>query len=721
MSLFNNCIFETTNLPVEHGFLVGENGVQYANVAHVTLNEVRGVSFTGCQFRTVNSSAYHPHARGTGIFSIDGTAKFSTSSPNTFSNLSDAIWLTSSGFPAGVTTIDNQQFTGNIHSILLEGLPQARIVNNEIDVPESEADPLLYTIPLFKGYNKPVGIYLLGCYGYDIWDNAINVNDNSTLHNAQVNCDDCSYDIVINNTVQTDPNNLSEFGTGTVYRNTMRHASMGIQFEANNGDPITTGTGVDMKCNSMDDFYFNDLTVMGRSATVFPAYPAVYSYLRDQGGCISPSTQAGNSFSGNCNTSLNKYNIYNGINSINFIYSDIFLSSPSSNCINNNIVYCQNSITPNLCSDVLTPINDPILFYVSYGRDLENNTSTLRQILSSETDGGNTSALFNLIQTGTATAIRTELNRVSPWLSDTVMISLLNYRDILSDTGLITVYINNSGLSPAVLQAVLTASPAFNSSLIQQLILAQNKLSERRETEAQLNNSLNRLQQNIHRLVYSAVETTNYSPAIAYLDSINTTISVRELLRLHLYAGQFTLANSALNRLISLQNSSAGWFEEIAGLAIQQRDSGDSWMQLNSPQVAMLNNFYITPYEKVVPVRTLFRHRIGMQYGIEPYGQPSSGLRTAHTSNVISSKTEYGKLLLQPNPANDQLTIYLPQSENNSHVEIISATGEKVAVYTTSALAQLTVNTNEFPQGLYMVVYYTASGKRNSERLIIAR
>jgi hypothetical protein len=91
------------------------------------------------------------------------------------------------------------------------------------------------------------------------------------------------------------------------------------------------------------------------------------------------------------------------------------------------------------------------------------------------------------------------------------------------------------------------------------------------------------------------------------------------------------------------------------------------------------------------------------------------------TSVEVLEQAGSGGLQLMPNPASEQLTIYLPQSENNSYVEIISATGEKVAVYTTSALAQLTVNTNEFPQGLYMVVYYTASGKRNSERLIIAR
>ncbi|MCU0436093.1 MAG: hypothetical protein MUC87_21735 [Bacteroidia bacterium] len=630
LSAFTECVFETTALPVEHGFLVAAGGIQYANVAHITLNEVRGVAFVGCQFRTVNVSDYHPNARGTGIYSFDGTAKFSTTLPNTFSNLSDAIWLASSGFPAGVTKIDNQQFTGNIHSILLEGLPQARIVNNEIDVPESEADPLLYTIPLFKGYNKPVGIYLLGCYGYDIWDNAINVNDNSTLHSAQINCDDCSYDIVINNTVQTDPNNLNEFGTGTVYRNTLRHASMGIQFEANNGDPITTGTGVDMKCNSMDDFYFNDLTVMGRSGTSFPPYPAVFSYLRDQGDCISPSSQAGNSFSVNCNASSNRHQIYIGTNSIIFTYSDIPTLVPNQSCNNAIINGCPPGNLPNSCNEILGNLTDEIFFYIEYGKDEENNSSTLRQILSSETDGGSTASLLNLIQTGTVTAIRAELNRVSPWLSDTVMISLLNYRDVLSDTGLITFYINNSGLSPTVLQAILTASPAFSSTLIQQLMQAQYKLSERRETEAQLNNSLNRWQQNLHRIVYSAAETGNYSPAIAYLDSINTTVSVRELLRLNLYAGNYLLADSALNRLILLQNSSAGWLEEIAGLAIQQRDSGDSWMQLNSQQVAMLNNFYITPYEKVVPIRTLFRHRIGMKYGIEPYGQPSSGLRTAH-------------------------------------------------------------------------------------------
>jgi hypothetical protein len=722
MSLFNNCIFETTNLPVEHGFLVGENGVQYANVAHVTLNEVRGVSFTGCQFRTVNSSAYHPHARGTGIFSIDGTAKFSTSSPNTFSNLSDAIWLTSSGFPAGVTLIDGQQFTGNIHSILLEGLPQARIINNTIDVPESETDPLLYTIPLIKGYNKPVGIYLLSCFGYDIWDNSINVGDNSSLHQAQVTCDDCSYDMVINNTVQTDPNNSNQYGTGVIYRNNLHHASMGIQFEANNGDPLVPNTGATFKCNNTNDLLYNDITLTGRSATTFPNYPAVFSSLRDQGDCVSPSSQAGNSFSVNCNSSLNKHNIYIGTNSSLFTYSDIPTLVPNQLCNNTLISSCPPGNLTNPCNEILGNLTDEILFYIEYGKDEENNISTLRQLLSTETDGGNTSALLALIQSGAASAIRAELNRCSPWLSDTVLITLLQYRDLLTDTGLVSVYLNNSGLSNQVLLAFLSASPSFNSSQIQQIMQAQSTFSERRNTEFQLNNALNRWQHNLHRIVFSASETNNYTAAIQYLDSVNTIESIRELVRLHLYAGYFNSADSALNRLILLQNSAPGWDENIADFAIQYRSSGNSWMQLNSADITTLHNAYQMPYELVVPVRVLMNHRLNTKYGIEPYGQPESGLRHMNSNSNKNSDRLDNQLRVLPNPANDQVTIYLPQqSIGKSNIQIFTATGQRLESYSTTMSKEITIDIRNFQQGIYMIMYNTESGVQLSEKLIITR
>ena len=251
---------------------------------------------------------------------------------------------------------------------------------------------------------------------------------------------------------------------------------------------------------------------------------------------------------------------------------------------------------------------------------------------------------------------------------------------------------------------------------------AQSSLSERRNTEFQLNNALNSWQHNLHRLVFSASETNDYNSAIHYLDSINTIESIRELVRLQLYAGYFNSADSALNRLILLQNSAPGWDENIADFAIQYRSSGNSWMQLNSADIATLHNAYQMPYELVVPVRVLMNHRVHTKYGIEPYGQSGSGLRQMNSASNENTDKFDDKLRLLPNPANDQVTIYLPQqSTGKSNIQIITTTGQKIEGYTTTMLKELTIDTRNFQQGIYMIMYYSESGVQLSEKLIIAR
>ena len=264
---FQNCTFT-----VDDNNLFAANNTDF--LAHVTMWDVKGVSFTRCRFEDVRTQS---HTRKTAINTIDAGFKVRTGCdytvPNpdcncyittntycSFSGFSTAINAATSGNPYAVT-IDGARFSNNVTGVSISGNSHAEVTRCTFNL----TDPDLYSI---------VGLALDSCTGYLVEEN--------TFTRSIKAPESVRYGILVGGS-GTDANSL--------YRNTFERLSQGIRVTGNNGNE---STGLQMTCN---EFSNNDYGI----------YVAAKSTICGRQG--SPSKGADNTFGGTQTSSFYKVRV----------------------------------------------------------------------------------------------------------------------------------------------------------------------------------------------------------------------------------------------------------------------------------------------------------------------------------------------------------------------------------------------------------------------------
>jgi hypothetical protein len=372
---------------------------------HVTMYDVNGVIFEGCEFRNTVPQASNFH-KGSGIKSID--SKFSltglcVSSPcqniihSSINNLDFGVDATGSNLNQAVD-VSFVNFTNVIRGIQLTGTRNSRVIENNIQLNNS-----------LNLNDEVVGIHLISCEKHEVENNMI-YSQNGIV---------TSWGIIIDNS------NLGGISKATnlVYRNELHNLTYGITtfnenaaLATNNGaSTVVPGTGLVFKCNRFYNGDISDITALGAVAI---NQGICNSLLHDPSNNVfseNPTSQADIWYMTN-NYNMRYFydyssnpafrtepmsNLYNAANTDLFACDNIFKYSES--CPSNNY---------ELLTTTLINLKD------NYITEIEHYTDSI--------DGGDQSFLLQAIDVEDPTVVYALLTPLQGRLSDEVLISLIN-------------------------------------------------------------------------------------------------------------------------------------------------------------------------------------------------------------------------------------------------------------------------------------------------------
>ena len=371
---------------------------------HVTMYDVNGVIFEGCEFRNTMPQASN-FEKGSGIKSID--SKFSLtglclSTPcqnvihSSINNLDFGVDATGSNLNQAVD-VSFVNFTNVIRGIQLTGIRNSRVVENNIQLNNS-----------LNLNDEVVGIHLISCEKHEVENNSI-----FSQHGLFT-----SWGIIVDNS------NLGGISKATnlVYRNELHNLTYGITtfnenaaLAINNGvSTVVPGTGLVFKCNRFYNGETSDITAVGAVAI---NQGICNSLLHDPSNNVfseNPTSQADIWYESNNNMryfydySSNPAfrtepmsNLYNAANTDLFACDNIFKYSES--CPSNNY---------ELLTTTLINLKD------NYITEIEHYTDSI--------DGGDKAFLLQAIDVEDPTVVYALLTPLQGRLSDEVLFSLIN-------------------------------------------------------------------------------------------------------------------------------------------------------------------------------------------------------------------------------------------------------------------------------------------------------
>jgi len=715
-SILNRSEFRTTEFFFDPALWLDGGVTPTAGVAHVELNGVNTQSMNSNTFSNDHPEDYAPHLRGIGVLGHDAGWMTYGYIPNSFYNLSDGIWMQSSGFAAGVILIAGATFENNIHGIVLEGTQFSAVYLNEFHVPQSPQFGYP-TDNLEKGYDKPVGVYTIGAYDFRIEENEFNVGDTGTLLTPLPNCDDCSYDIVVHQSSYLDTN-LILFGSGTVYKNQMHHAITGIQVQGLNGDN-TSSIGLDLRCNEYDQNSYYDFILNGRA----PAWsdPGIYSTIRDQGDCNPNALElrATNYYIGSCTSQMdNQVNINTYSNS--FAYGDQSATMPA--CYNATANIClQNGANP--CSSKIW-MRPHVGGMAEHFSNASTETTRLMNELDSLVDCGDTEQALYDIDRYEGEVLHGKMISCSPWLSDEVLLTLLSNenREKLSEEQLVEILLSNGRVSSIVWSAIVNADPAFGDASMEALIAGQSQIGEREVKERELVTW--KYEQDLAANEITAYTLANDSAqtAIEIFEDIATTIPLmQKLFMLQMHVRNFTNASSTLANIISAQGKETGW-TILAAISIEQQSEGRSWLNASAAEISVADSIYQSAPEGELGARFISNMYSRTQVAREPFGL-ESGSRFGQF-NPENSPTETATFMdVYPNPTSSNATVVVGGASiaEGSFVQMTNTLGQVVSVVLIQANTPIEIDLSQFPPGMLYLRLMSAGECLASEKLLIIK
>lgn len=423
-------------------FIVDEDFLSFPTTAlfnsMIYLDGINGLSLESVIFENDQQSFYDFDKRGYGIYANNSTFNLSKdTNDNIIDNFNYGIYSISSGYLNGFTSIHETVFNNNKTAVYISypdnGANPVEILFNEFNTPSGGSVNDKYT-----------GLYLNNTSSFIVEENSF-TGDISTFNTPAV-----TYGIVVNNCGEND---------NTLFNNTLNGFDKGIQAQdINRGQD---GSGLQIKCNDYTHCEY-DTRVLGHT----PVLPE-YGIADNQGsGGNDTKDPAGNTFTYKNTPSYN--DIFNNTNKLTYWYhyhDGGFNIKPES--------YSEDLVFPNTdenqgfqysksgsCPSHYTQQNS---FDETASRSLLSSSQavcdTLQNQLNILIDGGNTDSLTYAVQNSTPAGlmiIRQKLLSASPYLSDTVLLSVAYKENVIANAILTEIFVANpqSTKSNKILSAI---------------------------------------------------------------------------------------------------------------------------------------------------------------------------------------------------------------------------------------------------------------------------
>jgi hypothetical protein len=447
VSYFYNCVFETnSNLLTPYVF----------PNTFVSLYDVEGVRFLGNTFRNTNAWTlyYNNFERGIGITSIDAAysiGDYCASSTNgvctsVIKTNFDKLWYgvrVENALTSKIVNVSDANFTDCARSIYMGNSANNQIVRNTISVPD---------IWLINSVFKTCGIYLDNCPTFLCTENNISSKTSGTTATA-------SWGILASNCGDL---------ANTLYNNKFSNIKLAaIQAQDDNDGPLAFD-GLGISCNDFENSFSREINVVPSDPILKP----ITNISNYRGSCTNSSTIARNSFITNvCGTGgiqLDKFNANS---------DPIFYNYSNTGGVDELQCYLGN-VTPTSCGlsfdkkrDCPSVFSNSISQKIARFYEVKSSLSDLEALF----DGNQTLSYLNKIYTDSM--INDDfisLSSYAPFISDRVLIALIDKLNQLNYADIRSIFVSNSSLPYNVFLYLRNRNTGITNLLANEIEYLQN-------------------------------------------------------------------------------------------------------------------------------------------------------------------------------------------------------------------------------------------------------
>ena len=610
---------------------------------------------------------------------------------NEFYNLQTGIEVNQGGASNFKVNVDDAVFDNNLTGIRVNGGQFGNLTNNDFVIPVPNYGPQ---------FKDASGIYLNGTWGYRVEGNILN-NRGGFISGRN------------NGIITVDSDNG---GSGlTIYRNEFNNLMTGAE-------TIGQNTMLQIDCNE-----FHKSSVYG-IADIFHAD----GNLADQGTCSGAALDAtvsqANEFFGSCNN-MDNLQIHRNPSASVFDYNDHNLSTTgfSLSCISTGISGSDCALATTLACP--TNLGFPFVFRKNLFKtniiDLSNDITERKNLI----DGGNTQTLLNYIATHSSPGqIKNYLQSYSPYLSDEVLIAVIDKN--LPHGILKQILIDNSSLSEKVMARLETYS--LPNGIRNQIMAVQNGIGPMIDLLNAIEFLENEKLINVNDLVSTHLDSAEVDSAILVLKTYgnfqsqcalvpiiakrDTTTADTIITRIEMDAQTELIANTDCKTcqdkltfcdfqklMFAVNSRQGGYFSLNEREKLQLEEIAESEAPIAANAHAILN---------FIDFNT--QHLNGMDYLL-----PNGVVRSYHL--VTDDQKSENKMLIYPNPANENITIEFSEIDENGSIQLLDIYGKLIMQTRTMNMNKIQIITSELPNGMYLIVFNNSSNETQSEKLVINR
>lgn len=528
-------------------------------VWHVTMYDVNGINFLGCEFSNSNQNLTSFH-RGSGIKSIDSRYLVTGLCPggvnanggcpslirSKFNNLDFGIDATATNQNQTVE-VSFSDFDKVIRGIALTGIDNSPIHNNNIH--------LTGTLPS-TNLTDLVGIHVISCETHSIENNSI-YSTNSNLK---------SYGIIIDN---SNLNGTSD-AFNQVYRNNLHNLTYGITANKTNAKiqdnsnlehfgEVIPFTGLVFKCNHFFNSTISDITATGPVAVLQGTTAAQAHDPANNIFSEIPSQQADFWYSPLDQNLYYYYETSTNPSSRTEPYTTLYNPANTSlNVIGTTFNYtesCPNKIYPFVTADLVELKDD-------YVDKIGHYTDSI--------DGGDTDMLLQILEQETPQVVYNLLNPLSGRLSDIVLRTLIDEIPRIPSGIVNSILIDNAPLTESVKLAVeLSNLPVYYKTQL----LSLNGVSPFDLLIQQLSfnkKGLELVGTELYRKIMNDTSVVNKLDTLVSLldDKLNAEELLRFKIEYYILVNDYTTSANLLNQYISTFDNSI--YEDFQSLLIEK-------------------------------------------------------------------------------------------------------------------------------------------------------
>jgi hypothetical protein len=506
-------------------------------------------------------------------------------------------------------------------------------------------------------------------------------------------------------------------GIGYAYKNTFSNLNVNIQPELDNAAPIVAGGGLEYKCNSFINRKNNDVYLPDG-----PASTLLTSLIRDQGFCISSSTQAGNVYGSSSGFQQLEFDVNSLTDNVGFQYREqpgVF----SYTNLSSSVVPCFAIVGPNSCLSNLSSIcaGDVLCLLNNYNSSKAiagQKQTDFDQLI----DGGNTNFLIGQINSSMSSGLlKNLLLSKSPYLSDKVLNEMLQRVNPLPPGHIKQIIIANSPVTKSILDEIINLN--LPNGILNNILAEQSGVSARSEKEKEVDYYFFQAQLAEVNLKQGYLELENIDSLKLLSQKDSSLAGLFKQIEILIEQGNFSDAHLCLQKIHSKEEVGIHSDKcKLSAIRLYLSENNLSWFDMTAGQYAIVKQIYENNPDLAIEARTILSLTKGLQYARYPYdanSMRSMSVANEEEGDIISKKAS--NFSVYPNPCSDFTKVVFNLKEVlSAELIIYNVMGASVYKKNITNDSSLIIDTKNFTNGIYFFVLNTDKGIVDKKKIIFS-